>query len=57
MFFFSPKGRSPLSCAAEVGSEEVVEYLLSYRHIQEDGTVITPSAEGSGKSEVSYNHM
>ena len=46
-------GRTPLSCAAETGNDEVVGYLLTCRHASSDGYYRTPSPEGSGVPEVS----
>ena len=48
----SPKGRTPLSCAAEAGKYDIVSYLLACRNTTDDGRVITTSPEGSGVSEV-----
>ena len=53
MCLYSPKGRTPLSCASEAGNDEVVGYLLTCRHASSDGTVRRPSPEGSGVSKVS----
>ena len=49
----SPKGRTPLSCAAEAGNDDIVGFLLTCRQTMSDGSVLTTSPEGSGVSEVS----
>lgn len=43
------EGRSPLSCAAEVGNDEIVRFLLAY---QADGSSDITSPEGSGNKKV-----
>ena len=48
----SPKGRSPLSCAAEAGNCDIVSYLLACQHTRTDGSLVFTSPEGSGISEV-----
>ena len=48
----SPKGRSPLSCAAEAGNYDIVNYLLACRNTTDDGRVLGTSPEGSGVKEV-----
>ena len=45
----SPKGRTPLSCAAEAGNDDIVGFLLTCRQTMSD----TTSPEGSGVSKVS----
>ena len=50
---YSQKGRTPLSCAAEAGNDNVVGFLLSCRQTMSNGSIITTSPEGSGVSEVS----
>ena len=49
----SPKGRTPLLCAAEAGNDDIVGFLLTCRQTMSDGSVLTTSPEGSGVSEVS----
>ena len=48
----SPKGRTPLSCAAEAGNDDIVGFLLSCTETTSDGRVLSTSPEGSRVSEV-----
>ena len=48
----SPKGRTPLSCAAEAGNDDIVGFLLSCTVTTSEGRILSTSPEGSGVPEV-----